>query len=202
MPQQNVAAINLNPPRSDSPADHAARSPGVGQSRMCIETERLIEEGQRPSIEPSRAIVPGPAPFTSNHTDQKTASAITEMSFGRFRVFPNQRLIIEGDRPLRLGSRALDILVALVERAGELVSKGDLMARIWPDTIVDEGNLKVQVAALRRALRDGEDGNRYISNVAGRGYWFVAPVVRSKAMDTDAGRYRRVPGFNPDIVSS
>ena len=69
-----------------------------------------------------------------------------------FHVLPNQRLLKEGDQ-LFLGSRALDLLVALVERAGELVSKGELMARVWPDTLVEESNLKVQVAALRRALR-------------------------------------------------
>jgi DNA-binding winged helix-turn-helix (wHTH) protein len=108
------------------------------------------------------------------------------MSFGPFHVVPNQRLLLEGDRPVRLGSRALDILVALVERTGELVSKGELMARVWPDTFIEEGNLKVQVAALRRTLRDGEDGNRYISTVAGRGYWFVAPVVRSTGMNGEA----------------
>jgi DNA-binding winged helix-turn-helix (wHTH) protein len=108
------------------------------------------------------------------------------VSFGLFRILPSQRLLLEGDRPLRLGSRALDILVALVDRAGELVSKGELMARVWPDTFVEEGNLKVQVAALRRTLRDGEDGNRYISTVTGRGYWFVAPVARSTGMNSEA----------------
>jgi DNA-binding winged helix-turn-helix (wHTH) protein len=108
------------------------------------------------------------------------------MAFGPFHVLPNQRLLLEQDRPLHLGSRALDILVALVERAGELVSKGELMARVWPDTFVDEGNLKVQIAALRRALHDGQDGHRYISTVSGRGYWFVAPVVRSTEMNAEA----------------
>ena len=58
--------------------------------------------------------------------------ALSAMSFGPFRVLPNQRLLLEGDQPPRLGSRALDLLVALVERAGELVSKGELMARVWP----------------------------------------------------------------------
>ena len=69
--------------------------------------------------------------------------------------------------------------MALVERTGDLVSKGELMARVWPDTLVEQCNLKVQVAAVRRTLRDGEKGNRYIATVPGRGYWFVAPVVRS-----------------------
>jgi DNA-binding winged helix-turn-helix (wHTH) protein len=101
------------------------------------------------------------------------------MSYGRNLAEEPLSALYEGDRPLRLGSQALDILVALVERAGELVSKGELMARVWPDTFVDESNIKVQVAALRRALRDGEKGSGYISTVAGRGYWFVAPVARS-----------------------
>jgi DNA-binding winged helix-turn-helix (wHTH) protein len=104
------------------------------------------------------------------------------MSFGPFHILPNQRLLLEGDRPLRVGSRALDILVALVERAGNLVSKDELMTRGWPDTFVDEGNLRVQVATLRRALRDGEDRNRYICTVTGRGYWFVAPVSHAMGL--------------------
>jgi DNA-binding winged helix-turn-helix (wHTH) protein len=112
------------------------------------------------------------------------AQAVPAMSFGPFQVLPTQRLLLDGDQPLRLGSRALDILVALVERAGDLVSKEELMARVWPDTFVEECNLRVQVAALRRALHDGEHGNRYISTVSGRGYWFVAPVVRSAATDS------------------
>jgi DNA-binding winged helix-turn-helix (wHTH) protein len=117
-------------------------------------------------------------PPTPNSTDQNDALAAQAVSFGPFHVIPNQRLLLDAGQPIPIGSRALDILVALIERAGELVSKGELMARIWPDTFVEEGNLKVQVAGLRRALRDGEGGNRYISTVPGRGYWFVAPVVR------------------------
>jgi DNA-binding winged helix-turn-helix (wHTH) protein len=100
------------------------------------------------------------------------------MWFEPFHVLPNQRLLKEGDQLLRLGSRSI-FLVALVERVGELVSKGELMAGIRPDTLVEESNLRVQVAALRRALRDGKDGSHYIPTVAGRGYWFIAPVARS-----------------------
>ncbi len=96
------------------------------------------------------------------------------ISFGPFRLLPSQRLVFEGDNPIRLGGRALDILIALVEHAGELVGKDDLVARIWPGTFVEEGNLKVHVAALRRALGGG---NRYLVNVPGRGYSFVAPVA-------------------------
>src|SRR6185312_5855713 len=100
--------------------------------------------------------------------------------FGQFRLFARQRLLLEADRPVALGSRALELLIALVERAGELVTKRELMARIWPDTNVVEANLTVHIASLRRALRDGTDG-RYVVNVPGRGYRFVAPVVHESA---------------------
>ena len=103
------------------------------------------------------------------------------VSFGPFRLFPRQRLLLEGEKPLRLGSRAFDILIALVERPGELVSKKELMTRIWPDTMVEEGNLKAHVSALRRALADGQSGHRYLATIPGRGYRFVAPVVIAAA---------------------
>ena len=98
------------------------------------------------------------------------------ISFGPFRLLPDRRLLLEGDKAVRLGSRALDILIALVERAGELVGKDELMARVWPNTFVEEGNLKFQIGALRRTLGGG---NRYLVNVPGRGYCFVAPVTRA-----------------------
>ena len=87
------------------------------------------------------------------------------ISFGPFRLLAAQRLLLEGDRAVRLGGRAFDILTALVERAGEVVSREDLVARAWPKTFVEETNLKLQVGALRRALGDGQDGNRYIVTV-------------------------------------
>ncbi|MGA2128441.1 MAG: winged helix-turn-helix domain-containing protein [Xanthobacteraceae bacterium] len=98
------------------------------------------------------------------------------ISFGPFRLLAAQRLLLEGDKPVRLGSRALDILTALVERAGEVVGKEELIARAWPQTFVEESNLKIQVSALRRALGDGQGGNRYVVTVPGRGYKFVARV--------------------------
>jgi DNA-binding winged helix-turn-helix (wHTH) protein len=101
---------------------------------------------------------------------------VRTFSFGPFHLIPTQRLLLEGEKPLRLGSRALDILIALVERRGELVSKEELMVRVWPKTFVAPANLTVHVAALRRVLSDGRDGNRYLVNIPGRGYRFVAPV--------------------------
>jgi len=118
----------------------------------------------------------------SPHTDQlkpsKPAGATTrEVSFGPFRLLPAQFLLLEGDKPAPLGSRAMHILIVLLERPGELVSKQELMARVWPNLFVEPANLTVHVSALRRTLHDGRDGNRFIINIPGRGYCFVAPVT-------------------------
>jgi DNA-binding winged helix-turn-helix (wHTH) protein len=107
-------------------------------------------------------------------------------AFGSFRLIPAQRMLLDGERSLRLGSRALDILIALVESAGETIHKDRLIARIWPDTVVDEGALRVHVAALRKALGDGRAGKRYIANNPGRGYSFVAPVAREQRQPATA----------------
>src|ERR1700751_294844 len=97
------------------------------------------------------------------------------ISFGPFLLLTEQRILLEGDRPVRLGSRAFDILVFLIERAGEVVGKEELIARVWPRIFVEEANLKIQINALRRALGDGQGGNRYIATIKGRGYSFAAP---------------------------
>jgi predicted ATPase/DNA-binding winged helix-turn-helix (wHTH) protein len=101
-----------------------------------------------------------------------------EIAFGPFRLYPEQRVLLRAGTPLRLGSRAREILFVLVERAGEIVKKRELMARVWPNTIVEEGSLRVHIAALRKALGDGEAGRRYVENVTGRGYRFIAPLAR------------------------
>jgi predicted ATPase/DNA-binding winged helix-turn-helix (wHTH) protein len=101
------------------------------------------------------------------------------ISFGPFRLFVAERQIKKGDEPLQLGGRALDTLIALVERAGEVVTQRELISRIWPDVTVEEANLRVHIANLRRVLEDGREGARYIATVPGRGYSFVAPVTLS-----------------------
>jgi predicted ATPase/DNA-binding winged helix-turn-helix (wHTH) protein len=108
-----------------------------------------------------------------------TGSTERVISFGPFRLLTNQRLLMEADREVRVGSRALDILIALLEQPGELVTRSELMARVWPDTFVVEANLTVHVAALRRALGDGQGGNRYLVTIPGRGYRFVGLVTLS-----------------------
>jgi len=96
--------------------------------------------------------------------------------FGPFRLLAAERLLLEGDQPVRLGSRAFDILATLLQRPGEVIGKDDLISLTWPKTFVDDANLKIQISALRRALGDGQGGRRYIATIPGRGYNFVAPV--------------------------
>src|SRR5467141_266460 len=103
------------------------------------------------------------------------------LCFGPFRLAASERVLEKGSVPVRLGSRALDILIALVERPAEVVTKRELFARVWPDLVVDEGNLRYHVSALRKALGEGGSGTRYVTNVSGRGYCFVAPISRAAA---------------------
>src|SRR5712671_1594389 len=119
------------------------------------------------------------------------------LAFGPFRLIPSQKLLIENNKPVRLGSRALELLTALVERAGEVLSREELTARVWPSTIVEESSLRVHIAALRKALGDGHGGARFITNVPGRGYSFVAPVTRPpQAASPGPGAAPRSPSHN------
>jgi DNA-binding winged helix-turn-helix (wHTH) protein len=122
-------------------------------------------------------------PFFRNRTEPRAAP--TEVSFGSFRLLPTQFLLLEGDEQVPVGSRALEILLVLLERPGVLVSKQELMARVWPNVFVEPANLTVHVSALRRMLRDGRDGNRFIINIPGRGYCFVASVAVVRRLEPD-----------------
>jgi DNA-binding winged helix-turn-helix (wHTH) protein len=119
--------------------------------------------------------------------------------FGPFSLSLAERHLKKADDPVPLGGRALDVPIALTERAGEVVSYRELISIAWPNVKVDEANLRVQIATLRKALSDGEHDARYISNVAGRGYCFVAPVSHSTGRpiaaegNADSGRPRRLP---------
>jgi predicted ATPase/DNA-binding winged helix-turn-helix (wHTH) protein len=103
------------------------------------------------------------------------------LSFGPYRLIPAERLLLRDREPVNIGSRELDILIALAESAGEVVAQRELMVRAWPNVVVGEGSLRVTITGLRKLLRDGQDGMRYIANATGRGYCFVAPVDRSTA---------------------
>ncbi|NWC08436.1 winged helix-turn-helix domain-containing protein [Pseudomonas agarici] len=97
--------------------------------------------------------------------------------FGPFILLARQHLLLKDGEPVTLGSRALALLIAMVERAGELLEKTELIAFAWPKMVVEECNLRAQIVALRRALSD--DGHfAYIATVPGRGYRFIAPVTQ------------------------
>ncbi len=101
------------------------------------------------------------------------------ISFGPFSLVASERLLTKEGAPVELGARTLDLLIALVARPNEVVSKRDLLAWVWPDVTVEEGSLRFHVASLRKALGDGKGGARYIATMAGRGYCFVAPISGS-----------------------
>jgi predicted ATPase/DNA-binding winged helix-turn-helix (wHTH) protein len=105
------------------------------------------------------------------------------VSFGPFALVARERLLTREGLPVELGARALDILIALLARPNEVISKKDLLAQVWPDVTVEESSLRVHVASLRKALGDGESGARYITTLPGRGYCFVATVSRSSDQD-------------------
>ena len=95
---------------------------------------------------------------------------------GSFRLVPRRRQLLLGDTPVALGSRAVDLLLALVKRRGQLATKDELMAEVWPDTIVDENNLPAQISTLRKALAGDADLAGCLQTVPGRGYRFVGAV--------------------------
>src|SRR6202789_2916760 len=116
--------------------------------------------------------------------DRRDPSPEDALSFGPFSLSAAERLLRKAGEPVALGGRALDILIALAERPGEVVTHRELMSTVWPDVTVEEGNLRFQMSVLRKALGDGKDGARYVSTVAGRGYCLVAPITRSTVART------------------
>ncbi|QOZ53946.1 winged helix-turn-helix domain-containing protein [Bradyrhizobium sp. CCBAU 53338] len=109
-----------------------------------------------------------------NNNNQDSA-----ISFGPFRLFPKSRLLEKDGAHLHVGGRALDILIFLAERPGEVVDKRELVKRVWADVNVDDGSLRFHIAALRKALGDTGKSARYVVNVPGRGYCFVASLAQA-----------------------
>jgi PAS domain S-box-containing protein len=99
------------------------------------------------------------------------------LQFGPFELSSGERMLRRGGVMLPLGGRAIDILIYLAKRPGEVVTKRELIDYVWSDVTVEEGSLRVHVAAIRKVLGDGQCGNRYIANIKGRGYAFVGIVV-------------------------
>jgi predicted ATPase/DNA-binding winged helix-turn-helix (wHTH) protein len=105
-------------------------------------------------------------------------------AFGPFRLRATERVLEKDGITLKIGSRALDILVTLVERAPEVVIKRDLISRVWGNLVVDESSLRWHIASLRKTLGDDESGAHCVTNVVGRGYCFAAPVTWTAAAPT------------------
>src|SRR5258705_3834463 len=110
--------------------------------------------------------------------------------FGPFRVDTLRRLLLHEGTQVRLPAKAFEILLVLLERKGSLVEKDELMRRVWPDAVVEENNLTVNMSALRRSLTESPGEHRYVVTVPGRGYQFVAEVrqlggERSRESETE-----------------
>src|SRR3979409_2553527 len=100
-----------------------------------------------------------------------------KLRFGPFELSIGRGVLWRDGQVLPLGGRALDILIYLADRPGEVIAKQELIDQLWPDVILEEGRLRAHVAAIRKALGDGQFGNRYIANIKARGYSFVGTVV-------------------------
>jgi len=121
-----------------------------------------------------------PRQTASRHNRPSSATAYGALEFGRVRVLLRQRQLLADGVQLELGTRAFDLLVALLEADGSLVTKEELLGRVWPGIVVSEGNLRVQVSALRRAL--GVDHSA-IHTEFGRGYRFAGVLCSTTSAD-------------------
>ena len=104
-----------------------------------------------------------------SHAQEHRATIV----FGRFQVLPHLRELLADGRPVRLGGRAYDVLLALIDARGAVVGRGELLARVWPDRVVEDNALQVQISALRAALVPDRS---LIRTVSGRGYQFTGEI--------------------------
>jgi DNA-binding winged helix-turn-helix (wHTH) protein len=124
--------------------------------------------------------------------DQLRSPKAIKILFEPFELSVTERSLKKTGEAVPLGGRTFDLLLALIEAPGEIVGKNELIAKVWPDVIVEEGSLRVHMSALRKALGDGQLGRQtYIANVKGRGYCFVAPVTRQTQDNDPSNRLTR-----------
>jgi len=116
--------------------------------------------------------------------------------FGRFRLDPSQRLLVHEGRPVSITPKAFELLTILIENSGLLLTKDELMRRLWPDSFVEEANLTVNISALRKALGDSQDGQQFIETVPKHGYRFSA-VVTEVGKETELTRRSKVAVLQP-----
>lgn len=118
------------------------------------------------------------------------------IAFGSFQLNRTQRCLVKGNTPISLGSRAMEILLALTEKAGAILSNRELLRRVWPNIVVEDGTIRVHVAQLRKVLRDAEPESDYVHNVTGRGYRFVAPITPQRRPSESPC----APSFAPTVL--
>jgi DNA-binding winged helix-turn-helix (wHTH) protein len=135
-----------------------------------------------------------PLPHGANRSSPATDDAPLE--FGSFRVLLRQRQLLADGVPVELGTRAFDLLLALLEADGSLVTKEELLSRVWPGIVVSEENLKVQISALRKALGAERD---IVRTEFGRGYRFIGVLRASSAPDADRCSTRARLRFGPTL---
>ena len=126
------------------------------------------------------------------------SEAPASVEFGRFRILLHRREVLAEGRPIELGRRAYDVLVVLIEANGAVVGKDELISRVWPGRIIEEGNLRAQIRALRIALTDAD----LIRTVAGRGYQFTGEIRRSggpRQAPMEQGAMNAAPAVAPRL---
>ena len=109
-------------------------------------------------------------------SNQLRSTRAIKIRFDPFELNVSERSLNKAGQAVPLGGQAFELLLALIERSGETVDTNELIAQVWPDVTVEEGNLRVHMSVLRKALGDGQLGQRYIASIQGRGYRFVAQL--------------------------
>ena len=125
-----------------------------------------------------------------------TTTSRSVFEFGPYRLEPAESRLTRDGVPVHVTPKALELLVALVTRPGRLITKEELVAEVWPDTFVEEGNLAVNMTRVRQALND-DSGQSYVETVPKRGYRFVAPV-----REIAPPNRRLVPGTDDDSAAA
>ena len=156
--------------------------PGQIASRHGLSRWGEIKANAYPELAPGRE---NTLPPRANGSSSARADA--ELEFGRFRVLLRRRQLLADGSPVELGARAIDLLLVLLEADGLLVTKQELLCRVWPGIVVSEENLKVQVSALRKALGADRD---VIHTEVGRGYRFTG-VLRTNTVTDERQRPTR-----------
>src|SRR6201989_721372 len=121
-----------------------------------------------------------------------------KLRFGPFELSIGERMLRREGQVLPRGCGALGVLIYLADRPGDVIAKQELIDHVWSDVTVEEGSLRVHVAAIRKALGDGQFGNRYIANIKGRGYSFVGTVVR---IEDGKGGWSNSPNFRGSLAA-